>query len=275
MFKRLIVILLILTGTGQPCAANGSDPVDALIHAELSGQPIPLVSAGRPDMDTPTAYGIQDAYISRRLESDRLAGYKAGLTSSAAQKRFKVTQPLVGALFASGQRASGAKVQRAAFIRPMIEMEIGFILKKAPKGEIDNVDTLKALVGKVLPVIELPDLGFADMKAIRSVDIIAANVSSRQFITGSSVPPDAVDLDAVSVSLTLDGSVVGRGMGKDAMGGQWEAALWMVNTLIQQGRPPRADHLLITGALGRMLPGNPGSYRADYGDLGIVEFKLD
>ncbi|HCY88129.1 MAG TPA: 4-oxalocrotonate decarboxylase [Desulfobacteraceae bacterium] len=275
MFKRLVFALLIIAGTGFPCAGGLSGPADTLIHAEMAGQPIPLVSAGRLEMETPLAYEIQNAYIRWRLKTDRLAGYKAGLTSTGAQKRFNVDHPLVGALFASGQLLSGATMPLSAFIRPMIETEIGFILKKTPEGEIDTIESLKPYVDKVLPVIELPDLGFADMKAIKSADIIAANVSSRRFITGKAVPPDTLELDAVSVKLTMDGSIVGQGKGNDAMGGQWKAALWMVNTLIRQGRPPRAGHLLITGALGRMIPGKPGAYRADYGGLGIVEFQLD
>jgi hypothetical protein len=33
--------------------------------------------------------------------------------------------------------------------------------------------------------------------------------------------------------------------------------------------------LLITGALGTMLPADKGHYRADFGALGIIEFTVE
>ncbi len=273
--KRIILcVLLLWAGFGNTAFANETQMVGLLIEAETYGRPIPLLSALYPDMDDALAYEVQKAYVTTRLKTEALAGFKAGLTSSGAQKKFKVAQPLVGALFKSGQLMPGRAVHRSDFHRPMIETEIGFILDDALTKTVSDIPTLKQHIKAVMPVIELPDLGFADMKSLRGVDIIAANVSSKSFIAGTALSPDGIDLNQITVTLSLDGQPVNQGAGKDAMGDQWEAALWMVNVLISQGRSLEPGQLLITGALGKMIPGKPGNYSADYGPLGTIDFQL-
>jgi 2-keto-4-pentenoate hydratase len=123
-------------------------------------------------------------------------------------------------------------------------------------------------------VIELPDMGFADMKQLKGVDIIAANVAAKQFILGQEKAVEEVDLNAVMVSLSLDDQEVNTGKGKDALGDQWQAALWLVNTMIKQGWKLEPGYIVITGALGKMLPGKPGKYVADYGSFGKIAFEI-
>jgi len=156
----------------------------------------------------------------------------------------------------------------------MIETEIGLILGKNLNRHIETPADLKNSIVKVIPAIELPDLGFADMGALKGVDIIAANVSARQFIVGQPRPVENVNLNAVDVTLFRNGREVNRGTGADALEDQWQAALWLVNKMIDQGRAPEAGQILLTGALGKMLPGKPGSYVADYGDFGTISFEI-
>jgi 2-keto-4-pentenoate hydratase len=58
------------------------------------------------------------------------------------------------------------------------------------------------------------------------------------------------------------------------MGSQWSAALWLVNTMVEQGWTIKRGNVLMTGALGNMIPGKPGRYRADFGALGMIEFEI-
>ena len=272
--KFILCVFLLWAGFVNAAFADESQMAGLLIKAEASGRPIPLLSALHPDMDAKLAYKVQQVYVDTRLKTEALAGFKAGLTSTGAQKKFKVDQPLVGALFKSGQLMPGRAVLRSDFHRPMIETEIGFILDDVLTAKVSDIPALKQHIKAVMPVIELPDLGFADMKSLKGVDIIAANVSSKYFIPGVALSPDMVELNHVTVTLSLDGQIVNQGAGKDAMGDQWEAALWMVNTLISQGRTLEQGQILITGALGKMMPGKPGQYKADFGSLGTVEFQL-
>ena len=83
-----------------------------------------------------------------------------------------------------------------------------------------------------------------------------------------------MDLNAVTVTLSLDGQEINRGKGIDALGDQWQAALWLVNTMVAQGWTMEPTNVIITGALGKMVPGKPGKYVADYGSFGKISFEI-
>jgi 2-keto-4-pentenoate hydratase len=78
-----------------------------------------------------------------------------------------------------------------------------------------------------------------------------------------------------SLVIFLNSEVVNQGKGTDALAGQWKAALWLVNTMVKQGWKIEPGHIIITGALGRMVPGKPGNYIADYGNLGTITFEIN
>lgn len=254
--------------------AHAQTPWETLIAAEAAHEKIPVLSTLLPGLDTVGAMEIQKRYVAGRLHTDKIAGFKAGLTAKKARERFGLSAPVAGVLFQSGRRDNQAVIDSVAFHRPMIETEIGFVLGRPLSGNIKDRATLIASVSEVLPVIELPDLGFADMKALKGVDIMAANVSARQFITGTAVPLGKTDLNAVEVILYRDGEAVNSGKGSDALGDQWQALLWLANAMTEQGYVLVPGQVLITGALGKMVPGKPGAYRADYGDFGSIVFEI-
>jgi 2-keto-4-pentenoate hydratase len=251
-----------------------SKSADILIQAEASHQRIPLVSSQNPAMDVDMAYRVQKSYVEKKIADQKIAGFKAGLTSESSQKKFGVANPVSGVLFESGKRSEGAIIDSSAFHLPMIETEIGFVIGKSITQPLDDAAALRECISAVMPVIELPDLGFADMKQLKGVDIIAANVAAKQFIVGSKQKADAFDLNSVEVSLSLDGEEINHGKGTDAFGDQWQAAFWLVNTVINQGWRLEPGQIIITGALGKLLPGKPGEYIADYGDFGKITFKI-
>lgn len=267
-------------------AAHAMEPADLLIRAETLGTPIPLMSLEVPGLNVEKAYQIQTAYARKQLVFHPLAGFKAGLTTAPARKRFNLKAPVAGVLFESGAiKASGTiRIDRRRFLRLMIETEIGLVIGSPVKDPLPDTAALKAAVKAVLPVIELPDPGYADYQKLRGTDIIAANVSARQFIRGKAIPfnttgqdimgRDNLDLNRVAVTLYLDKEPVNQGKGSDAMGDQWEAALWLVNKMIGLGWQPGPGHILVTGALGRMRPAMPGDYRADFGGLGMIRFRV-
>jgi 2-keto-4-pentenoate hydratase len=156
----------------------------------------------------------------------------------------------------------------------MIETEIGFIMGKPITHQIKDVAELRGYVRAIMPVIELPDLGYEDLKKLKAVDIIASNVSATQFIAGEEKRLNGLNLNDLTVALSLDGQVVNQGKESDALGDQWEAALWLVNFVINQGWKIEPGQILITGVLGKMLPGRPGNYVADYGSLGKIQFEI-
>ncbi len=225
-------------------------------------------------MDTTTAYRIQKAYNRLRLRGDRVAGFKAGLTTEGVQKRFGVNEPVAGVLFASGKKTGSPRIDSASFHKLVIETEVGFVIGKPITRKPKDEEELRAKIRAVMPVIELPEVGFADMRKLQGVDIIAGNVGAVQFIVGKERKLAGIDPDRVRVTLTQEGQKANEGNGTEALGSQWKAALWLVRTMVEQGWKIRPGDVLFTGALGQMVPGEPGSYVADFGELGSISFEI-
>jgi 2-keto-4-pentenoate hydratase len=251
-----------------------SQLADILIKAYNENQEIPVLSIQYPELDVKTAYMVQNAYVEQRLTKDSIAGFKAGLTAEVSWKRFGLKGPVAGVLFASGKRKGNSIIDKTAFKTLMMEIETGFVIGKSIHHPLKDTAELKDHTWEVVPVIELPELGFTDMQKLKGPDIIAANIGAAQFIVGEKQKINNLDLNALQVTLRKDGEVINRGKGTDALAGQWKAALWLVNTMVKQGWKIEPGHIIITGALGRMVPGKPGNYIADYGSLGSIAFEI-
>ncbi len=247
---------------------------DLLIKAHKTNQKIPLLSAHDPEPDHETAYAVQKAYVEQRLRKDGIAGYKAGATSEAVQERFGLDSPAAAVLYASGMKTGSPVIEIAEFNNLVLEPEVGFLVEKPISRFFANVSELQEYFLGVLPAIELPDLGFEDMDNFKGVDLIAANVASAQFIAGRETSFTGLELKDVSVTLTLDGKVINEGKGSDALGDPWKALLWTVNKTIEQGWKIEPGQIIITGALGKLIPGKVGKYGADFGPLGEISFEI-
>jgi len=247
---------------------------DLLIKAYRTNQEIPVLSAKYPDLDFETAYSVQKSYVEQRLKEDEVAGYKAGATSEAAQKSFGFDGPAAAVLLASGMKRGSPVIEISQFHRLAMETEIGFLVGKAITGFFENVSELQEYIRGVLPAIELPDLGFEDMENLKGVDMIAANVAAAQFIAGKEKSFTGLELKDVSTTLTLDGEVINEGKGSDALGDPWKALMWTANKTLDQGWRIEPGHIIITGALGKVIPGKTGKYVADFGELGEISFEV-
>ncbi|MEW6143455.1 MAG: fumarylacetoacetate hydrolase family protein [Thermodesulfobacteriota bacterium] len=245
-----------------------------ILEAERGNRPLPVLTQQYPDLSIEDAYDIQAEYVRLKLGGDKIAGYKAGLTSKAAQEKFVVDTPVSGVLFSSGTHESTAVIEGSKFRSLVIETEIGFVAGKRIEEKIIDIARLREYIGAVLPVIELPETGFADMKKIKAQDIVAANVGSAVFITGARRPLADADPDDITVKLVSDGETLNQGKGSDALGGQWEALLWLVNSAIGNGWKIERGDILITGALGKVVPAKPGRYQAQFGELGDISFDI-
>ena len=164
MKKLSIVAFVLFVAVASTTWAQVVDLADVLIKAHDEGQPIPVLSLQHPAMDVEMAYGVQKAYVEKRLSKEKIAGFKAGLTSEGGQNMFGVDAPLAGVLFESGKLMGDVTVDKGMFTQLMLETEIGFVIGKAIPQSLKNMAELQQHIKAVMPVIELPDLGFADMK---------------------------------------------------------------------------------------------------------------
>lgn len=261
---------------------NVGRQIDVIYRAWASGKPSPVISHTMATFTLDDAYAIQHGYVDLRLKKDSIRGFKGGMTTPQAQKQFGMEQPVVGVLLASGEiSASNGKspvVNFAEFHKLMIETEIGYVFDKSINAPLASVSELKQRIRAVIPAIELPDLGFSDAAHLRGLDIVANNVSARKFILGGAADPkkflDGNAIDGVGAELRCNDRPLNAGKATDVMGSQWQAVLWEVNKLIKLGYRIEPGQVLISGAMGRMVPAVPGKCVADFGGFGKIAFEI-
>ncbi|MBL8555771.1 MAG: hypothetical protein JNL41_15965 [Phenylobacterium sp.] len=244
-------------------------------QAEAAARPFAPVTDTLPSMTLDEAYGLQRRLIARRVSrGDRVAGWKGGLMSAASLKARNVTAPLVGAMFASGRTQSGDTISLCSYRKASFEMKLGFVFREAVRTPPADVAALSRSVSDVLPVVDLPDIGYRDPDRYGAVDMVAANVSAARYVRGDGRPGAGLDLDGLRVAMTRDGQPLTSGLGRESLGGQWESLLAVVRQLHASGRSIAPGDVVITGKIGDRgwLP--PGAYAADYGPLGTVRFAV-
>jgi 2-keto-4-pentenoate hydratase len=272
VFCCLILIPTLLVGIAW---AGEEEVIVSIVDARASVKAFPLPSSRLPDLNIDKAYGLQRKLVeAMNAKGDAVVGFKAGLTSEKTQKRFGVSHPLLGAMFKSGELPPGATVDPKSFVRLFVENEIGYVVGREINGPVKDVAALKGIIDKVFPAVELPDLRFADMKNLKPADIVIDAVGSAKFMVGPKVPADGVDLTKVQVTMTRNGETVNNGKAGDVMGDPWKGLLWLVNAVVEKGWTIKPGQILITGAMGKMIPGRPGTYQGDYGALGKLSFTV-
>lgn len=243
-----------------------------------------IVAAWRDGMATPLAHRIDEtltieaAYqIQRRLVRkwrQQPAGFKGGLTSSAAQQRFGTDTPVAGALPAAGLKPAGSTLSLREFTGLNLETEVAFKLGKPIKRRMRDIAELQSHIAGIAPAVELPRLQFAELSQVKAIDLIATNVGAAAYVLGNFEPPATRDPNTVATRLVCNERELLVGAGRDALGDQWQAALWLVNRVIDAGWTLQRDQILMTGALGRMVPAQPGECTASFGDWGTIGITI-
>jgi 2-keto-4-pentenoate hydratase len=211
-----------------------------------------------------SAYQVQTRTVRAKLQNATPAGFKAGLTSPTAQARFKTNGAVAGVLFAEGARRSADTVRLSELRGLHIEVEVAMRIGAAIDKPLADVAALRSHIDGIAPAIELPNLDYVAPQTLDAVDIVATNVAAANYIVGDFISPQQRDPNAVAVRLVCEDQEMFTGQARDALGDQWQAALWLVNKMIEQGWRLESGQILLTGALGRMLPAVKGRCVASY-----------
>jgi 2-keto-4-pentenoate hydratase len=247
------------------------DAADRLIAAADGPRQCDPVRDILGDADIAAAYSVQHLLTEDSLaRGRRIVGHKIGLTSPAVQRQLGVDQPDSGVLFADMQVSNGSSVGPGKLLQPKVEAEIAFILAEDLDGDLSE-SRIRAAAGVAVPAIEIVDSRVRDW-SISIVDTIADNGSSALFVLGSEVVPVAeLDFPSRTMQLTENDAVVSTGRGSDCLGSPLNALRWLARTAQQNGSPLRAGHIVLSGALGPMVPVRPGaSYAATIDGIGSV-----
>ncbi|MGN7860891.1 2-keto-4-pentenoate hydratase [Microbacterium sp. 22303] len=255
---------------GQVTAA-----ANALERAFITREPCDPVAEFLGAVDIDAAYRTQQVLTERRIaQGARVVGRKIGLTSEAVQKQIGVDRPDFGVLFDDMRYDSDELIPISRLLQPKAEAEVAFLLKNDILDGSDPV-TVRNAVAYAFPALEIVDSRIADWR-IGITDTVADNASSGVFVIGGTgTPLDRVEPAEVMMSMRRGGYVVSEGTGRACLGDPLNALAWLAATAIEFGSPLRAGDLVLSGALGPMVPVRPGDvFVADITPLGSVTARF-
>ncbi len=256
--------------------------LQATLNHVLSGQPIENIATAWPELTQPKAYQLQRQLVTQ-LQKDggwgQVYGYKAALTAEPAQQAMGIDEPIVGVLFEHAAYTAGtdAGLTVSTDRSVLLETELGFLLSKSITEPVSDDDVFDA-VKECRCMVELaaPNL----QQRPTYLDLIASNSASYGCIAGvSTINPEQMPLDATNISLTRspdqsDSAELHQALAGSVMSGQRRALAWLINQVLALGYPLEAGHTLMTGSVGNMHPAEPDDYRADFGALGSIVFRI-
>jgi 2-keto-4-pentenoate hydratase len=231
---------------------------------------------------TEDAYAIQDDFVA--LRSDRLgaiAGYKIALSSAEMQRFVGVKQPQAGVMLESTVRHTPARVRAADYVHLIVEFEIAVqIAADLPAADAPYTrERVAGHVRAVMPAIEIADDRNADYSQLarHPLELIADNAWNEGAVLGVPVEDwKRVDLGAVRGVATINGKVVGEGVGAAALGHPLDALAWIANHLAAHGRGLVYRDVVITGSIITTKSVQPGDLvRFELDRLGSVELRVD
>lgn len=225
---------------------------------------------------------VDEAYAVSELNREfkvtqgrRVVGKKIGLTSAAVQAQLGVDQPDFGFLFDDMEFLNGQVVPASRLMQAKAEAEIAFVVQQSLTVQTPTYSEFLACLGYALPAIEIVDSAIADWK-ITIIDTVADNASSGLYVLGDQpVPIAQLALGELGMALIKNGVMVSSGVGSACLGHPLRAAYWLACEMIQRGHGLQAGEVILSGALGPMVPVQAGDrVEARIHGLGSVNFSL-
>lgn len=228
------------------------------------------------ETDVKTAYAIQDVNVDLELQKGRsLSGLKIGLTSFAVQKQLGVDQPDYGVIWTDTEVKNQGIVSWGELLQPKAEAEIAFRLGKDIPQKLNNTQELLPYLDGMCAAIEIVGSRVENWN-IRITDTVADNASASHYVLENNWRSlEGFDFEGCQMRLMKNEEVSSTGQGSACMGNPLNAVLWLVNTMIDVNRPLKAGYVLLSGALGPMVPMAQGDhFKAEIEGLGVVEFSV-
>ena len=245
--------------------------VDRIAHGLLQALDratlLPLPTRTEPGFDLARAFAVADRLRNLRIQrGERTAGYKIGFTNRTIWPRYGVAAPIWAPVWrhtVTMLDGCDATLFLGGLAQPRIEPEIVFGLRSPPEPGMDNA----ALVGCIEWVahgFEIVQTHFADWVFQLPDCFVDGGLHGRLFV-GPKVAIDrfddaAAELRALELTLSCDGRVVDRGVGRNVLDGPVDALRQWVDAMHAQPQhwPIAAGDVVTTGTITDAWPIAPG-----------------
>ena len=248
---------------------------EALFKAELDNVPITPISEQHPTADIEDAYRISIIVNELKVAAGRIIkGHKIGLTSKAMRSITGAKEPDYGTLFDNWFVNEAGVVPRSTMNRPLVEVELVFVLKAAlPGPSVTAADVIRA-TDFILPAIEIVDSRQKGRGPNSLIDSISDAASCGLVILGGNPRRlDQIDIRRIGASLAINGVIEETGVASAVMGNPINAVAWLANKLHEFGVTPEPGHVILSGSFLKAIPFEAGdSVLAQYDTLGEVSF---
>ena len=266
----------------KPASSAAQAAARRLMEAHQGREPFAPLPAELAPRTAEDAYAIQDCFVALRAEQlGAIGGYKIALSSKEMQRFVGVNEPQAGVMLESTLHQTPARVRASDYVHLIIEFEIAFrMAADLPAADAPYTRaSLAPFVQAVMPAIELADdrhANYANL-ARHPLELIADNAWNEGAVLGTPIERwRDLDLGAVRGVATINGKVVGEGVGAAAMGHPLDSLAWLANHLAAHHRGLVFRDVVITGSIittKNVQPGDLVKFEIDR--LGGVELRVD
>lgn len=249
----------------------------SLWQAEQTRQWVEPVSNRYADADVDDAYRIGLAVRDLKIGAGRtVKGHKIGLTSKAMRDLTGATEPDYGFIFDDWFALEGSTVARATMNRPLVEVELAFVLGDVLEGPSVNVADVIRATDFVLPALEIVDSRYNGRGRNLLVDSIS-DAASCGFVVLGGCPMSLLDVDVrrMSASLAINGVMLETGSAAAVMGNPLSAVVWLANKLHEFGVSMQPGDVILSGSFVKAIPFKAGdAIQAQFDQLGEVALNI-
>ncbi|GAA6142708.1 2-oxo-hept-4-ene-1,7-dioate hydratase [Hydrogenophaga sp. 5NK40-0174] len=257
-----------------------------LQQAQITRTQVEHFSKRFPEMTIEDGYRVGRAWVALQVANGRkIIGHKIGLTSRAMQISSQIDEPDYGTLlddmFYACQPGQVLDIPMERFIKPRVEVELAFVLKKPLRGPHVTVEQVIDATSYITPAIEIIDSRIEqfdrDTKAMRKVfDTISDNAANAAIVLGGEkVSPDVLDRPWCGAILRQNDVVEETGLAAGVQGDPAIGIAWLANKLAPWGESLSAGEVVLAGSFTRPVAAAQGDvFEADYGPLGVLQFRF-
>ncbi|HIJ57022.1 MAG TPA: hypothetical protein HPQ03_12995 [Deltaproteobacteria bacterium] len=236
---------------------------------------IHLYTGDLQDLSIEEAYQVQfEVAEKRRAAGHHQVGMKVGASNPVVQQQFGLHEPIFGHMF-DIIGLENHTIDTSRYIKPIVEPEITFLLKKDIKGPgVTRSDVLAATEG-VFASIELPNNRYEE-KNVTAQDMLVLDTMAQGLVLGDMLcDPHNLDLRTQGVVLEINGRMVATGAGAAVLDHPANSLAWLANRLVDYGTYLKAGYLVPAGSFTAAgFPKKGDVVKATFTQLGSVEARF-